>query len=51
MNKKYVSELNYYTTAWFSEKLLAIEMKKTKVVKSKPVYLDFSILNLKKIET
>ena len=25
-----VSEPNYHTTKWFSEKLLAIEMKKTK---------------------
>ena len=32
-----VSEPNYHTTKWFSEKLLAIEMKKTKVKMNKPV--------------
>ena len=39
-----VSEPNYYTTKWFSEKLLVIEMKKTKVKMNKPVYLGLSIL-------
>ena len=34
-----VSESNYHTTKWFSENLLAIEMKKTKVKMNKPVYL------------
>ena len=34
-----VSEPNYHTTKWFSEKLLAIEMKKTKVKMNKPIYL------------
>ena len=37
------SEPNYHTTKWFSEKLLAIEMKKTKVKMNKPVYLGLSI--------
>ena len=32
-----VSEPNYHTTKWFSENLLAIEMKKTKVKMNKPV--------------
>ena len=32
-----VSELNYHTTKWFSEDLLAIEMKKIKVKMNKPV--------------
>ena len=34
-----VSEPNYHTTKWFSENLLAIEMKKTKVKMNKPIYL------------
>ena len=37
-----VSEPNYHTTRYFSEKLLAVEMKKTKVKRNKPVYLDMS---------
>ena len=36
-----VSEPNYHTKKWFSENLLAIEMKKTKVKMNKPVYLGF----------
>ena len=44
-----VSEPNYHTTKWFSEKLLAIEMKKTKVKMDKPVYLGLSILENSKI--
>ena len=43
-----VSESNYYTTKWFSEKLLAIEMKKTKVKMNKPIYLGLSILEISK---
>ena len=43
-----VSEPNYHTTKWFSENLLAIEMKNTKVKMNKPVYLDFSILDISK---
>ena len=42
------SEPNYHTTKWFSENLLAIEMKKTKVKMNKPVYLGFSILEINK---
>ena len=34
-----VSERNYHTTKYFSENLLAIEMKKTKAKMNKPVYL------------
>ena len=41
---KLVSEPNYHTTKHFSENLLAIEMKKTKVKMNKPVYLGMSIL-------
>ena len=39
-----VSEPNRHTTKWFSENLLAIEMKKTKVEMNKPIYLGLSIL-------
>ena len=42
------SEHNYHTTKWFSENLLAIEMKKTKVKMNKPVYLGLSILEISK---
>ena len=40
------SEPNYHTTKYFSENLMAIEMKKTKVKMSKPIYLGMSILNV-----
>ena len=45
---KLVSEPNYQTTKQFSENLLAIEMKKTKVKMNKPVYLGMSILGISK---
>ena len=45
---KLVSEPNYHTTKWFSENLLAIEMKKTKVKMNKPGYLGLSILEISK---
>ena len=45
---KVVSEPNYHTTKQFSENLLAIEMKKTKVKMNKPVYLGMSILDISK---
>ena len=40
-----VSEHNCHTTKYFSEDLLAIEMKKIKVKMNKPVYLGMSILD------
>ena len=43
-----VSEPNYHRTTYFSENLLAIEMKKTKVKKNKPIYLSMSILDISK---
>ena len=43
-----VSEPNYYATKWFSENLLAIEMKKTRVKMNKPIYLGLSILEISK---
>ena len=45
---KLVSEPNYHTTKWFSEKLLATKMKKTKVKMNKSVYLGLSILEISK---
>ena len=45
---KLLSEPNYHTTKWFSENLLAIEMKKTKVKMNKPVYLGLPILEISK---
>ena len=46
----FVSEANYHTTKFFTEKLLAIEMKKKQqqIFMNKPVYLGLSILELSK---
>ena len=41
-------ELNYHTTKWFSEGLLALEIKKIKVKMNKLVYLGLSILEISK---
>ena len=46
--KKLVSEPNYPTAKHFSENLLVIEVKKTKVKLNKPVYLGMSILDITK---
>ena len=43
-----MSEPDYDTKKWFSENLLATEMKKTKVKMNKPVYLGLSILEISK---
>ena len=45
---KLVSEPNYHTTKYFSENLLAIEMRKTKIKMNKPVYLGQAILDIRK---
>ena len=45
---KLVSEPHYHTTKHFSENLIAIEMKKTKVKLNKPIYLGASILDISK---
>ena len=37
-----VSKPNYHTTKFFTKRLLAIEMRKTKIYTNKPVYLCFS---------
>ena len=42
------SEPNYHITKYFSENLMAIEMKKTKVKMNKPIYLGMSILDISK---
>ena len=43
-----VSEPNYHAIKWFSEDLLAAEMKKIKVKMNKPIYLGLSILEINK---
>ena len=43
-----VSEPNYHTTKYFSENLLAMQMKISKVKMNKPLYLGFSILEISK---
>ena len=43
-----VSEPSYNVTKWFSEGLLAIEIKIIKVKMKKPVYLGLSILEIDK---
>ena len=43
-----VSEPNYHTIKWFSENLVAIEMKKTKVKMNKPIYVGMAILDISK---
>ena len=47
--KRLVSEPNYHLYKNFSEYLMAIEMKKTKVKMTKPLYLSMSILDISKI--
>ena len=42
------SKPDYYTTKYFSEGLLAIEMKKIKAKMNKPVYLGFSVTKISK---
>ena len=46
--KKLVSEPNFHTSKQFSEELMAIEMRKTKIRMNKPVYLGQAILDLRK---
>ena len=41
-----VTQPNHHTTKWFSECLLATEMKKLKVKMNEPVYLGLSILEI-----
>ena len=44
-----MSEPNYHTTKFFTEYLLAIEMKRTQILMNKPVYLGLSRLEISKI--
>ena len=46
-----VSEPNYHTTKFFTENLLATEMRKTQVLMNKPVYLGLSILDTSNIRS
>ena len=46
---KLVSEPNYHTTKYFTENLLGIEMKKTKVTMNKSLHLGITILDVSKI--
>ena len=46
-----VSEPNYHSQKIFSDHMMAIEMKKTKVKMSKPLNLGMSILDISKILT
>ena len=45
---KLVSKRNYHTTKHFSQYLLAIEMRKTKVIMNKPVHLGQATLDISK---
>ena len=36
------SEPNYHNTTFFTKKILPIEMRKTRILMNKPVYLDLS---------
>ena len=44
-----MSEPNYHTTKFFTEYLLAIEMKRTQILMNKPVYLGLSRLEISQI--
>ena len=47
--KRLVSKPNYHSHNNFSDHLMAIEMKKTRVKMAKPLYLGMSILDISKI--
>ena len=47
--KRSVSEPNYHSCKKFSDHLMAIEMKNTRVKMNKPLYLGMSILDITKI--
>ena len=49
MKRNYLaSELNYHTTKFLKENLLAIEKRKTQILMNKLIYLGLSILALSK---
>ena len=43
-----VSESNYHTTKFFTENVVAIEMRKTQILMNKLAYLGLSVLDLSK---
>ena len=45
---KYVREPNIKTIKYFSENLLAVEMRKTEITMNKPVYLGQEIFDIRK---
>ena len=45
---KSVSEPNYHAIKWFSENLVATDMRKTKVKMNKPIYVGMAILDISK---
>ena len=47
--KQLVSEPNYHSHKTFSEHLMAIQMKKTRIKMIKPIYLGMSMLDISKI--
>ncbi|XP_066933433.1 uncharacterized protein [Clytia hemisphaerica] len=47
--KMYASKVNYKSTVRFTEKFVAMNMRRNKVVMNKPVYLGSAILDLSKI--
>ena len=47
--KRLVSEPNYHSCKTFYGHLMAIEMRKTRVKMTKPLYLGMSILDISKI--
>ena len=47
--KRLVSEPNYHSHKKFSDHLMVIEMQKTRVKMTKPLYLGMSVLDISKI--
>ena len=47
--KQLVSEPNYHSHKTFSEHLMAIQMKKTRIKMIKPIYLGMSMLDISKM--
>ena len=45
---KFVSEPNYHAIKWFSENLVAIEMRKTKLKMNKSIYVGMAVLDISK---
>ena len=43
-----VSKPGFHTTKFFTENILATEIRKTQIIMNKPVYLELSILDLSK---